>query len=215
MKVVEIFRSVEGEGKRAGYPCTFVRFFGCNLRCSYCDSVYAHTGKDYTEMSMTEILFMVDKLGCKRVTVTGGEPLTQLGIEKFLSALSQMGYEVNVETNGSVPLVTELLNIPNVFYTMDYKTLSSGMNIFMVKDTFLKLREQDVLKCVVGTVEDMNNCVDFLKLINTKAEIFISPIFGKISPKEIVEYIQANDLYDWRVQVQLHKIIWDPNKRGV
>lgn len=215
MKIVEIFNSVEGEGKRAGYPCTFVRFFGCNLACSYCDSTYATKGTGYTEMLMSDVLKEVDKFGCKRVTVTGGEPLIQLGIAKFLFALSQMGYEVNVETNGSVPLVSDLLNIPNVFYTMDYKTLSSGMNIFMIKDNFLQLREQDVLKCVVGTLEDMNNCVDFLKLINTKAEIFISPIFGKISPKEIVDYIKANKLYDWRVQVQLHKIIWDPNKRGV
>lgn len=215
MKVVEIFNSIEGEGVRAGYPCTFVRLYGCNLRCSYCDSRYACEEDEYTVMSVEEILHAVDKYGCRRVTVTGGEPLWHQGIHTLLEKLGYSGYDVNVETNGSMTLTHTLLEIPNVMYTIDYKSLSSGMNQSMEKVSFYRLRRQDVLKCVVGSVEDLDDCLAFIEEVNPKCQIFISPVFGKIEPAAIVEYLQKHKLHNWRVQLQLHKFIWNPEKRGV
>lgn len=215
MKVVEIFNSIEGEGKRAGCPCTFIRLFGCNLNCSYCDSRYACEGDGYTIMSVEEILNNISQWDCSKVTVTGGEPLYHQGIDKLLIALSNEGYEVNVETNGSQCLRYTLLQIPNLFFTLDYKSLSSGMNNKMEKISFYRLRKQDVLKCVVGSIEDLDDCLSFIEEINPMCEIFISPIFGKIEPSKIVEYMQSHKLYNWRVQLQLHKFIWNPDERGV
>lgn len=212
MKVVEIFNSIEGEGKRAGYPCTFIRLYGCNLNCDYCDSQYACKDDAYTVMSIPEILETVSHWNCNRITVTGGEPLIHKGIIALLEVLVNNGYRVNVETNGTqyIPI-----RIPNLFYTMDYKSLSSGMNKFMEASVFHDLGRNDILKCVVGSVEDLDDCLAFIEEARPECEIFISPIFGKIEPAQIVEYIQKHKLNDWRVQLQLHKFIWNPEKRGV
>ena len=216
MKVVEIFNSIEGEGKRAGLPCTFIRLYGCNLKCSYCDSRYACEGENaYTVMSIEEILNCVESYGCTCVTVTGGEPLWHQGIDKLLSELTSVGYHVNVETNGSQMLRYPLLELPNLFFTIDYKSLSSEMNQSMEKVSFYRLRSQDVLKCVVGDTNDLDDFLAFTEEVDPKAQIFVSPVFGKIEPAEIVDYIQLHKLYNWRVQLQMHKIIYAPDQRGV
>lgn len=213
MKVVEIFNSIEGEGLRAGMPCTFIRLQGCNLNCSYCDSKYAwDSTSSYCEMSVAEIVDTVSEWKCPLVTITGGEPLIHPGIYTLIQQLVNLGYNVNVETNGSVvPNGTG----KNIFYTMDYKTLSSGMNDRMNKEAFKLLRSRDVIKCVVGSKEDLDDCLHFLEDFNPTAYIFVSPIFGKIEAKAIVEYIQTHKLWNWRVQLQLHKYIWDKDERGV
>ena len=97
MKVVEIFNSIEGEGSRAGYLATFIRLYGCNLRCSYCDSVYSFTNNDYTEMSIEEIINTVNGYNCKKVTLTGGEPLIHKDVDILVKELLTNGYEVNIE----------------------------------------------------------------------------------------------------------------------
>lgn len=244
MKVVEIFNSIEGEGIRAGYPCTFIRLFGCNLNCSYCDSRYACEEEkessdkfiSYTPsvMSIPEIMEQVDRFNCMRVTVTGGEPLIHPGIDKLIQALVDDGYEVNVETNGTqfpkryilepdeffdyrrnceVRLIKP--SAGKVFFTMDWKCKSSGMEDKMNISLVNELDENDVLKFVVGNVEDMDGALKVIEQMTSKPHIFFSPVFGKIEPADIVQYLREKKLNDCRVQLQMHKFIWDPNQRGV
>ena len=211
MKVVEIFKSIDGEGIRAGFPVTFIRLFGCNLRCSYCDSLYACDGTGYSDMTIEGILTEVYKLGCKRITLTGGEPLIHKDAKKLIVALMTDGFEVNIETNGSIPVCDVMFS--NVILTVDYKCPTSGMESKMHMTNLEMLRDKDVLKFVVGSKEDLDVCRRLRKF--TKAQIFISPVFGKIEPKEIVEYMLVNEMEDCRIQLQLHKFIWNPEQRGV
>jgi len=235
MKVNEIFTSIEGEGKRAGLPCTFIRLFGCNLKCSYCDSRYACEGTDYTVMSVDNILDTCKMFGVPRVTVTGGEPLIHAGINALLKALVDAGYEVNVETNGTMfpkivplepvayrpnPLKCEMEPVydkkaGSVFYTMDWKCKSSGMEDKMHIDLVNELTKNDVLKFVVGSEEDMDGALTVIEQMTSKPQVYFSPVFGKIEPTQIVDYLRNKKLYDCRVQLQMHKYIWNPEQRGV
>lgn len=215
MRVVEIFSSIEGEGKRAGYPCVFVRFAGCNLKCSYCDTAYAQKPEMGEEMSIENIVDKVDSFGYGRVTLTGGEPLMQEDIYDLIDKLVDLKKEVNVETNGSLGIVHNVGYEANPFYTVDYKCLSSGMSEKMNPEVFRRLNRYDVLKFVVGSEEDMQDALRVLIVYKPKCVVFFSPVFGKIEPKEIVEFIKSHYMDDVRIQLQLHKFIWDPNKRGV
>ncbi len=221
MKVVEIFNSIEGEGKRAGLPCTFIRLYGCNLKCSYCDSRYACEGGDYTEMSIGEIVKQVKNFGCPNITLTGGEPLLHYETNELLRRLADLTrltgihYQINVETNGSITpgLVTSAPH--DIFYTMDYKTKASGMSEHMNLYAISTLNENDVLKFVVGSEEDMEQALELTHQMKVKAQIYLSPVFGQIEPVKLVEFVQKHELWNWKVQLQLHKFIWDPNERGV
>lgn len=234
MKVVEIFKSIDGEGIRAGLPCTFIRLFGCNLHCSYCDTRYGCEGDAYTIRSIPEIMNIVAMYEVKRVTVTGGEPMIHAGIEKLLQELVDRGYEVNVETNGTrFPLkfepkpTTYKLNFRTgesepvydgkgrVFYTMDWKCKSSEMENHMSIDVVNALTQDDVLKFVVGSTEDLDGALSVIEQMTSNPTIFFSPVFGKIEPSEIVDYLLGKGLYDCRVQLQMHKFIWPVDARGV
>lgn len=210
MKVNEIFYSIEGEGIRAGLPCVFIRLYGCNLNCSYCDTRYSCENEEYAEMTPYEIIEQVKTYNCPNITVTGGEPLIHDGIDILLRALVTQGYRVNVETNGSI-----IPRYKDVMHTVDYKTFSSGMTDYMDADAFKILTENDVIKFVVGSVDDLEQAKAFIEDIKPKAHIFVSPIFGKIEASEIAEYLKDNSLNNWRLQLQMHKYIWPPMKRGV
>lgn len=214
IKVSEIFESIDGEGIRTGYPVTFIRLFGCNLKCSFCDSTYAYKGNDYKELSIKEILMIADTYGHRKITLTGGEPLMLQSGWNLLNQLLDKGYEVNVETNGSIKL--KKYENPNLIYTMDYKSKFSGMEGKMLLLSNLEvLDEKDVLKFVVANEEDLDKMKEIVKVYKPKCSIFVSPVFGEIEPKAIVDYVLKNKLDEVRVQVQLHKIIWDPELRGV
>lgn len=217
MKVVEIFNSIEGEGKRVGLPCTFIRLFGCNLNCTYCDSRYACEGSQYVFMSCAEILEQIKMIGCSNITITGGEPLIHSGIENLLELLAGEGYYINVETNGTqIPICDNLRIVTsNIFYTVDYKTYSSGMSDRMVSKVFECLCPVDVLKFVVGNEDDLNQALEVVEKYHCRSNIYVSPIFGQIEPAQIVEFIKSHKLWNWHTQLQLHKYIWDPDKRGV
>lgn len=205
--VNEIFFSIDGEGKRAGSLAAFIRLAGCNLRCSYCDTAYAFDeGKS---MRIEEIAETVK--GWKNVTVTGGEPLSQ-DIHALLQQLRE--HEVNIETNGSVD-VTPYHAYPWVFFTLDYKCPSSGMESSMLEKNFQTLRPQDVLKFVVGDMEDLRTAQRVCEKYEPNCLVYLSPIFGKIEAKEIVEYMKSARYKNWRLQLQLHKYIWPPDARGV
>lgn len=210
--VVEKFVSIEGEGIRSGYPAVFVRFAGCNLNCSWCDTRYANENPQYEQVDIDTLLNFISSTGIKRITLTGGEPLIQPYIYILINRLIYEGFEVNIETNGSV----SIKHVPrDAIITMDYKCPSSGMEDRMIVDNINFLGQKDVLKFVVGTYEDLKSAERIIKTFKPRCNIFFSPVFGKIEPREIVKFLLENELFDARLQLQLHKIIWSPDARGV
>lgn len=214
--VTEIFDSIDGEGKRTGYMAAFLRLAGCNLRCSYCDTAYSLTLEDTAEaLTEEEVLSRIRAYPWKRVTMTGGEPMLH-PLHHLCEVLGEEGYDINIETNGAVPLWRE--RPEGVFYTMDFKCSGSGMKSYMNLDNFKLLTGKDVLKFVVSSEEDLHEMKEIINHHFPSAhhpEFFVSPVWGRIEPAELVEYVRKNRLQDVRVQVQLHKIIWDPDRRGV
>lgn len=226
MKIVEIFDSIDGEGLRAGKTATFIRLAGCNLRCSYCDTLYALFGEDepceYTEMSVDEVLKKVN-MTFNRVTLTGGEPLLHEESADLVKRLLENGVEVNIETNGAVDIAEFFAKLPDaagMFYTIDYKLPSSKMTDKMLWKNFLNLRPCDVVKFVVGSDEDvsvMKRVMEkLLKHYDTMPHIYAGVVFGAYEPEKLVENIMSEPIFkDVVFQLQIHKIIWNPNERGV
>ena len=214
MLISEIFSSIEGEGIRTGYLCTFIRLVGCNLLCTYCDSLYSvkiQNKEQYQIMDIDQIINRCIQLKNKRITLTGGEPLIHKDVKKLIYRLIEEGFEVNIETNGSVPLTD--YESCNVIITMDWKSPSSGMNDKMNRNNLSLLKSKDVLKFVVQDDKDLDDMKDIIKCVD--CNIFVSPIFGKINPKDIVQYLKDNNIQNVRLQLQLHKIVYDPEQRGV
>lgn len=221
MRVIEIFSSIDGEGITSGLPAVFVRLSGCNLRCSYCDTSYAYEGGQF--LSAEQIRDTVLSYNIPRVTVTGGEPLIHEGIEHLLSLLCQSNLSVNVETNGSVDVKPvrfavedecgELAN--QLFFTIDYKCPSSGEDYKMCLANFENPNARDVIKFVVGNDYDLSVMSEICEKFNPQCSLFVSPVFGKIKPKTIVDYLLQTNLVNVRLQMQLHKIIWPVDMRGV
>lgn len=233
IKMVEIFSSISGEGITSGFLTTFIRTYGCNLRCSYCDTKYSYED-EYILMTPETILKEVEQLYCKKIIVTGGEPLEENEAKRFIPLyLAQNGYDVRIETNGSVRLydedeIVELTNLKerkNVFYTLDIKCPSSKMdkhNIF--EENFKKLIEGDEIKFVVGNRQDLDYSIDVIKRYKhyfKGVTMNFSPVFGQIEASTIVDYLKDKNRFfmennlDIRLNLQLHKIIWDKDKRGV
>lgn len=222
MKIVEIFSSIDGEGIRTGQLCTFIRTFGCNCRCSYCDSMYALEGTDYTEMSVPEIVEQCIQLKNKCITLTGGEPLIHNGVYELLEELIKEGFDVNVETNGTVDISKFFMDSTtgSLFFTVDYKTPYSKEEPKMCMDNFYKnVGSCDVVKFVCGSEEDLNRMLEVVtemeKRLYVMPHIFVSPVFGAIEAHKLVDFIKEHNLQSVRVQLQLHKYIYDPELRGV
>ena len=222
MRLVESFMSVEGEGKRAGSVVRFVRLAGCNFKDSpcwgMCDTMYGIDTSCGSETSIEEIMDTMAGGTANKVTVTGGEPLMTKEGKELVKTLAGK-YEVNVETNGSILLddvIDVFRSVPtNSFVTMDWKGESSGNLDRMMPYNLMLLREEDVIKFVIGSEEDLHGMLALLRASRPKAQVYISPLFGKIEPSRIVEFMIENDMYNEKVQIQMHKVIWDPEKRGV
>ncbi len=221
MRVVEIFDSIEGEGIRAGQTASFIRLAGCNLRCSYCDTRYALYGEKeecvYTEMTPEEA---AEKARLRRVTLTGGEPLIHEDVQKLIALLLAQGKEVNIETNGAADISRFLSGDKGLFFTIDYKLPSSGEEGRMLWSNFLKLRPRDVVKFVVGTDEDVSAMLKIVLRLKSELRdmphLFAGAVFGQYEPSELVRRVLENEaLREVRVQLQMHKFIWDPDSRGV
>lgn len=214
--ITEIFDSIDGEGKRTGFMAVFLRLAGCNLRCNYCDTAYSLTLEDTAEaLTEEEVIRRIHSYPWKRLTITGGEPMLH-PLHHLCRTLGQEGYDINIETNGAVPLWRE--RPEGVFYTMDLKCSGSGMKSRMNLDNFKLLNGGDVLKFVVSSKEDLDEMKDVVEHHFTAArhpQFFVSPVWGRIQPDKLVDYVRNHQLQDVRVQVQLHKIIWDPDRRGV
>lgn len=234
-RVVEQFVSINGEGQRAGQLALFVRFAGCNLNCEYCDTKWANEmDVSYKEYTIEELYQMIKESKVKNVTLTGGEPLIQPNIGKLLEKLRMNpDLRIEIETNGSVDIQPFLLQMQsdgellssvkkvafdNVSFTLDYKTSVSGMEERMHMANYENLRRQDTVKFVVGSIKDLEKAKSIIEnyhLVEKGCGIYLSPCFGKINPSEMVDFLVEHRLNDVNVQLQLHKFIWDPDKRGV
>ena len=215
-KVAEHFISINGEGQRAGELALFVRFVGCNLGCSWCDTKWANSPTaPFTEMSAQDICDLAKNSSVKNVTLTGGEPLLQNEITALITALAKQGSSVEIETNGSVPLPA--ISDSSVTFTMDYKLPSSEMESRMCLGNFARLTPRDTVKFVCGSHADLERAAQIIAQydLTNKCKVYLSPVFTMIDPKDIVEYMKQHSLNGVRLQLQLHKFIWDPNERGV
>jgi len=216
MKVIEKFVSINGEGLKSGELATFIRFANCNLRCPYCDTKYSYINPCFTEESIEDIVNYIQQQNVNNVTLTGGEPLIQEGIDELINRLSHLGYRVELETNGSVD-ISKYVGLYGVTFTVDYKTLSSKMTKFMLLENYKYLTKNDVVKFVCGTQDDLEDTKRIIKEyeLDKITNPFISPIWGEIEFSHIVNFLKENNLNNVRLQLQIHKIIWDKDKRGV
>mgnify|MGYP000484421510 FL=1 len=169
-------------------------------------------------MTAGEIVDYVISTGVKNVTLTGGEPLLRDGIEDVIAQLADHMLNVEIETNGSISLKKICdLQKENVTFTMDYKLSCSGMEKSMCLDNFRILGKNDTVKFVVGCHDDLiktKKIIDDYRL-NGKCNLYISPVFGRIKLEDIVDFMKQNVMNNVNMQIQLHKVIWDPDKKGV
>ena len=216
MQVIEKFISINGEGLKQGELAVFIRFMGCNLRCSYCDTKYSFENPKYTDESIDEIVKYCEDSKINNITLTGGEPLLQDGIDILMNELAKRDFNIEVETNGAVS-IEKYVDIPNVSFTLDYKLPVSLMENKMIIDNYNYITKNDSVKFVCGTIEDLNRMKEIINKYNLikKTNCIISPVFNMIKLEDIVDFMIKNNLNGVRFSLQIHKIIWDPNKRGV
>lgn len=218
LSVVERFISINGEGAHAGETAAFIRFRGCNLSCSYCDTKWANERNTYAlDYTAEQLAQWVKEKDVHNVTLTGGEPLLQDDIDKLIHLLLQQGNRVEIETNGSIPLDRYVHSRLCPAFTMDYKLPSSGMEVAMRRDNFKLLGEHDTVKFVAGSEADLiraKEIIDEFKL-KQRCHVYLSPVFGKISPAAIVDFMINNNMNYVRLQLQLHKYIWGAERKGV
>jgi 7-carboxy-7-deazaguanine synthase len=231
MVITEIFKSVQGEGTRAGLPCIFVRLTGCNLRCTWCDTAYAfHGGR---KMSVEDVVARVDELAGRReemhgsqtavplVELTGGEPLLQEEIYPLAEKLLGEGYTVMIETSGE----RFIGRLPrDVIKIVDVKCPDSGEPDTFEMRNLEALTENDEVKFVLSTRRDYEFAKEFTRLhglAQRVKQVLFSPVFedpeGKwagLEPRTLVEWILTDGL-PVRLGLQLHKFIWDPATKGV
>lgn len=221
LPVIEIFDSIDGEGVFSGMLSSFVRLAGCNLRCSYCDTAYSFCIKDAKSLSLKDILDSVKSIGFKHVTITGGEPLIHRHTIDLVRLLSNAGFYVNVETNGTLD-VSDYVNHDKCTVTMDIKTPSSGHPGASLISNVSVLKPKDALKIVMSK-KDECFVEDILSSIIPKCPVYLSPVYSEYDLKDMVNFMKRlskkTDL-EWlkdkcRMQVQLHKTIWGPDVRGV
>ena len=210
--VNEIYHSIQGESTWAGWPCAFVRLTFCDLRCSYCDTTYAFY--EGTKMTLEEIVDRVASFGCKLVEITGGEPLLQKNVLPLMSMLCDAGYTVLLETSGAHDISQVDARVHRI---MDLKTPDSGEVERNLWSNIDNLTKRDEVKFVIGSREDYEWAREKVQRFDLPARchaVLFSPIWGRIDPREIVEWILA-DKIDVRFQLQMHKFIWSPTQRSV
>lgn len=212
IKINEVYYTFSGEGKTKGLPVVIVRTTGCNLKCSYCDSRYAY--EEGEELTYDEVVKRINQYNCRRILLTGGEALIVPNCLDFVEYLRmEHAFDIILETNGSCSIKKYLPWVDIV--CMDIKCPSSGMHHYIHWKNLEYIRDQDEIKFVISDRKDY----DFAKSIIEKYQDFLfnsqyvfSPVWGKIEPKTLAEWI-LEDRLDVRFSLQEHKVIWG-DKRG-
>lgn len=213
LQVNEIFFSIQGESSHAGRPCAFIRLTGCNLRCSYCDTTYAYDEGSWLEIP--EIERQIRAFHCRLVEITGGEPLLQAQTPELIRTLLDRQYTVLLETNGSreIGIVDE-----RCIRIVDVKCPSSGESEKNRLENLAIITPNDEVKFVIGNREDFDYAKGIisthLSRRNGLKPPLISPVFGRMNPESLTRWILEDHL-DVRLQIQLHKVIWGAEKKGV
>lgn len=219
--IIEKFLSVDGEGPSSGELATFIRFQGCNLRCSWCDTDYSWNSENISEkLSAEDIYNYIKKNNVNNVTLTGGEPLIQENIDELLSIINEdKNLNIHIETNGSIDIepFKRKYTKGNISYIVDFKLPCSNMTEKMNYNNLICVEDKDVYKFVIGSMTDLKMAYEIIEkydLIN-KCLVYLSPVTGNIEMYEIVEFMKEKNMNKVKLQVQLHKIIWDKDTRGV
>jgi 7-carboxy-7-deazaguanine synthase len=208
VRLFSFFKSIQGESTRAGLPCTFVRLAGCSLLCRYCDTSHVRDAAG-TMTEVGDIVRFCEEAEIRLVEVTGGEPLEQPGTRSLLSALSEAGFEVLLETSGAYP-VCDI--DPRVRIILDIKTPGSGMEErFCRRNLDFLFRDRHEVKFVISSRADFDWAVSVVKreAILNRCEVLVSPVAGDVSFDSLAAWILESGL-SLRFQPQLHKLIW-PN----
>lgn len=211
LKVNEIFYSIQGESSQMGRPCVFVRLTFCNLRCTYCDTTYSFY--EGMEISIDEIIAKIAHYECNLVEITGGEPLMQKNVHRLMQELCDRDYEVMIETAGHM----DIGQIdPRVKRIMDIKCPSSGESEKTFWSNIANLKDTDEVKFVVGDKNDFDWALEVIEQqqLIKKCLVLFSPVFNVVSNQDLADWILEAGI-PVRMQLQLHKYIWEPNKRGV
>jgi 7-carboxy-7-deazaguanine synthase len=204
IRVTEIFRSIQGESTRAGFPCAFIRLTGCSLRCVWCDSAYAFYGGQ--EMPVSEAVEKVLALGTELIEVTGGEPLEQEGVYPLMDRLLEAGKIVLLETGGHVPL--DRVD-PRVVKIVDVKAPGSGMRDANLPENLSRLTPRDEVKFVLADRRDFDWALEFVRTrdLGSSNVITFSPVWQGLSASDLAEWIRDSGR-PIRLGLQLHKILW-------
>jgi 7-carboxy-7-deazaguanine synthase len=211
LRINEIFYSIQGESTLAGLPCVFIRLTYCNLRCTYCDTEYAFHEGDWR--TFEDIINEVKSFDCNLVEVTGGEPLLQENVLPLLAQLCDAGFEVMLETGGHMDISRVDKRVKRI---MDLKCPTSGEANKIFWPNLEHINANDQVKFVVGSREDYQFGLETIKkyALEEKCPVLISPVFGAIDLEELAGWI-LQDKLAVRFQLQMHKYIWAPDKRGV
>jgi len=211
VRITEIYASVQGESTRAGRPCTFVRLTGCNLRCTWCDSVHTFTGGTWRPID--DVVSEAHALGHRLVEVTGGEPLVQKGAIGLMQALLAKGHEVLLETSGS----RDISEVPDgVGIILDLKPPDSGEVEANLWSNLDHLDAADEIKIVCASRRDYLWARDIIRTrgLGEVCPVLLSPVWGSLDPEDLVAWM-LQDRLPARLNLQLHKVIWDPQAQGV
>lgn len=211
MRITEIFHSIQGESTFAGLPCVFVRVTGCPLRCTWCDTTYAfYEGET---LSLDAVYERVERYGCRLVELTGGEPLHEPETLPLITRLLDAGYTVLVETSGAVDIAPV---DPRAILIMDVKCPESGMADRNLWSNLDRLKPTDEVKFVLKDRGDYLWMRDVLARtgLDRRQTVLLSPVFGELDAKALASWILEDGLRV-RLQLQVHKFIWDPSARGV
>ncbi len=216
--VVEKFVSINGEGQRSGELAVFIRLAKCNLRCNYCDTMWANEeSAAVTSMTKEDIYNYILDTKVKNVTLTGGEPLLDIEVKELIEYIvKDSALFLEIETNGSIDLDLFRSDVKNLSFTMDYKGPSSEMEEFMFMKNFETISELDTIKFVVGDYDDLLKAREIIEKYDLikRCSVYFSSVYKKIDLEEIVEFMKEFNLNGVRLQLQMHKFIWG-NKQGV